>query len=183
MPKNRRPVQPQDKLTRFEECMLPHINGAYNLARWLTGSHEEAQDVVQEAYLHAFKSFDEFRGGNSRSWVFRIIRNAFYDALRHKQHQRLVPMPEDMTQGVVDPSPSPDVNLLQKADGELLNQAIAVLPVEYREVFVMRELEDCSYREIAEVAGVPLGTVMSRLARAREQVRKHLLERLQKEEP
>ncbi len=181
MPKKRTSVQAQDKLTRFEQCMMPHMNGAYSLARWLTGNHEEAEDVVQEAYLHAFKSFDAYRGGNSRSWLFRIVRNAFYDSLRHKQHQRLAPLPEGRTEDVTDPSPSPDVGLLQKADAELLNQAIAALPVEYREVFVMRDLEDCSYKEIADVAGVPLGTVMSRLARAREQVRKYLFDRLQKE--
>ncbi len=160
--------------------MIPHMDAAYNLARWLTGNPEDAEDIVQDAYLRAFKFFDGFRGGNSRSWLLRIVRNAFYDSLRRKSHNESVVTTEDQTDRVADPSLGPDAALLQKADGEMLRQAIEALPIEYREVLIMRELEDCSYKEIADIVHVPLGTVMSRLARAREQVRQLLVAQLQK---
>ena len=159
--------------------MIPHMDAAYNLARWLAGNHEDAQDVVQDAYLRAFKFFDGFRGGNSRSWLLRIIRNAFYDSLRHKHHEAAAATLDNEAERLPDPSASPDAALLQKADSELVRQAIEALPLDYREVLVMRELENCSYKEIADIAAVPLGTVMSRLPRAREQLRKHLVEHLQ----
>jgi len=174
-------VEEQDKLARFEQWMMPHMDAAYNLARWLAGNHEDAQDVVQDAYLRAFKFFDGFRGGNSRSWLLRIVRNAFYDSLRHKRHETATAL-EHEAERLPDPSAGPDAALLQKADGELLRQGIETLPAEYREVLVMRELDNCSYKEIADIAGVPLGTVMSRLARAREQLRHYLVGHLQKAE-
>ena len=179
-PEGRTTVEEKHKLARFEEGMMPHMNAAYNLARWLAGNHEDAQDVVQDAYLRAFKFFETFRGGSSRSWLLRIVRNAFYDSLRRKHSEESSEAPQAQAERLPDPSPAPDAALLQKADGEMLRQSIAALPVEYREVLVMREFENCSYKEIADVAGVPLGTVMSRLARAREQLRAHLVEQLQK---
>ncbi len=160
--------------------MMPHMDAAYNLARWLAGNPEDAEDIVQDAYLRAFKFFDGFRGGNSRSWLLRIVRNAFYDSLRRKSHNESVVTTEDQADRVADPSPGPDAALLQKADGEMLRQVIEALPIEYREVLIMRELEDCSYKEIADIVHVPLGTVMSRLARAREQLRQLLVAQLQK---
>ncbi len=175
-------MEQQDKLARFEQWVMPHMDAAYNLAHWLAGNHEDAQDVVQDAYLRAFKFFDGFRGGNSRSWLLRIVRNAFYDSLRRKRPEASVPVQEDVAERLPDPSPGPDAALLQKADGELLRAAIDALPVEYREVLIMRELENLSYKEIADAVEVPLGTVMSRLARAREQLRRHLAEQLQKTE-
>ncbi len=162
--------------------MMPHMDAAYNLACWLTGNAEDAQDVVQEAYLRAFKYFAGYRGDNSRAWLLRIVRNAFYDSIRRSRQEEGTAMPQEEAERVPDPAPGPDAALLQKADGEMVSRAIEGLPVAYREILVMRELENCSYREIADIAAVPVGTVMSRLARARELVRKQLIEELQKPE-
>jgi RNA polymerase sigma-70 factor (ECF subfamily) len=173
-------VDEQDKLARFEQCIMPHMDAAYNLARWLAGSDPDAQDVVQEACLRAFKFFGGFRGGNGRSWLLRIVRNSFYDWLRQQRRVKLGTPFDEQVLDTAAVSPAPDAALLEKADKELLHQAIAALPVEYREALVMRELEGLSYKEIAEVAGLPIGTVMSRLARAREQLRQGLLARLER---
>ncbi len=170
----------QDKLARFEQRIMPHMDAAYNLARWLVGSDPVAHDVVQEAFLRAFKFFGGFRGGDGRSWLLRIVRNSFYDWLRQQRRAELeTPFDEDVHDSPA-PAPAPDAVLLDKADKELLQQALAELPLQYREVLVMRELEDLSYKEIADVANVPIGTVMSRLARAREHLRLGLVQRLQR---
>jgi RNA polymerase sigma factor (sigma-70 family) len=174
-------VEAQDKLEGFEQSIMPQMNAAYNLARWLAGNDTDAQDVVQDAFLRAFKFFGGFRGGDSRSWLLRIVRNSFYDWLRHQGHPELTTPFDEQVHGPATDSPAPDAALLEKADKELVHQALEALPVEYREVLVMRELESLSYKEIAEVAELPMGTVMSRLARAREQLRQGLVERLQKE--
>ncbi len=162
--------------------MMPHMDAANNLACWLTGNAEDAQDVVQEAYLRAFKYFAGYRGDNSRAWLLRIVRNAFYDSIRRSRQEEGTAMPQEEAERVPDPAPGPDAALLRKADSEMVSRAIEGLPVAYREILVMRELEDCSYKEIADIAAVPMGTVMSRLARARELVRKQLVEELQKAE-
>ncbi|HWH68893.1 MAG TPA: sigma-70 family RNA polymerase sigma factor [Candidatus Sulfotelmatobacter sp.] len=175
-------MEEQEKLARFEQCIMPQMDAAYNLARWLAGNDPDAQDVVQEAYLRAFKFFGGFRGGDSRSWLLRIVRNSFYDWLRHQSRtaERETPFDEAVHHPAAN-GPTPDIVLLEKADKELLRQALEALPVEYREVLVMRELEGLSYKEIADVADLPIGTVMSRLARARDQLRQGLTERMQKE--
>jgi RNA polymerase sigma-70 factor (ECF subfamily) len=154
------------------------MDAAYNLARWLSGNDSDAQDVVQEAYLRAFKFFDGFRGGNSRAWLLRIVRNAFYDWLKLNRPEEGVEPFDETLHDTIDHSEGPDALLLEKADHELLHKVIAELPVDFREILVLRELEGFSYKEISEVAGVPLGTVMSRLARAREQLRALLVARL-----
>ncbi len=174
-------VDEQDILARFEQCIMPHMDAAYNLARWLAANDPDAQDVVQEAYLRAFKFFGGFRGGDSRSWLLRIVRNSFYDLLRHQRRPELTTPFEEEIHTPPTEAPGPDAALLEKADKELVHQAMEALPVEFREVLVMRELEGLSYKEIADVADLPIGTVMSRLARAREQLRQRLMERLQKE--
>jgi RNA polymerase sigma-70 factor (ECF subfamily) len=174
-------VEEQHKLARFEQCIMPHMDAAYNLARWLTANDVDAEDVVQEAYLRAFKFFGGFRGGDSRSWLLRIVRNSFYDWLRHQGHPELTTPFDEQVHGPATDSPAPDAALLENTEKELVHQAIEALPVEYREVLVMRELGGLSYKEIAEVADLPIGTVMSRLARAREHLRQSLIERLQKE--
>ncbi len=172
-------VEEQDKLSRFERGILPHMDAAYNLARWLTGSDPEAQDVVQEAYLRAFKFFGGFRGDNSRSWLLRIVRNTFYDWLKRKRRDEpAIPFDEELHE-IAAETGTPDALLLEKADHEVLHRAIAELPVEFREVLVLRELEGLSYKQIAELAEVPLGTVMSRLARAREHLRARLVAHLE----
>lgn len=174
-------METQDKLEGFEQTIMPQMNAAYNLARWLVGNDLDAQDIVQDAYLRAFKYFGGFRGGDSRSWLLRIVRNSFYDWLRHQGHRELTTPFDEEVHELASDSPAPDAALLGKADKELVHRAIEALPVEYREVLVMRELEGLSYKEIADVADLPVGTVMSRLARAREQLRQGLVEPLQKE--
>jgi RNA polymerase sigma factor (sigma-70 family) len=173
-------VNEQDKLARFEQCIMPHMDAAYNLARWLAGNDPDAQDVVQEASLRAFKFFGGFRGGDSRSWLLRIVRNSFYDWLRQQRRAELTTPFDEQVHEAAAVSPAPDAALLEKADKKLVHQTLEALPVEYREALVMRELEGLSYKAIAEVAELPIGTVMSRLARAREQLRQGLLARLQR---
>lgn len=155
---------------------MPHMDAAYNLARWLTSNDADAQDVVQDAFLRAFKFFGGFRGGNSRAWLLRVVRNAFYDWLkRNRGEETKEPFDEELHDTLDEAAP--DTLLLEKADHERLHAAIAGLAVEFREILVLRELEGLSYKEISDVAGVPLGTVMSRLARGREHLRSALITR------
>lgn len=175
------PLEEQDKPARFEQSIMPHMDAANNLARWLTGNDSDAQDIVQEAYLRAFSFFGGFRGGNSRAWLLRIVRNAFYDWLkRNRGEQTNEPFDEEL-HDASDETNGPDALLLQKADHELLHKAIASLPLDFREILVLRELEGFSYNEISQLANVPVGTVMSRLARARERLRAQLISLMQKE--
>jgi RNA polymerase sigma-70 factor (ECF subfamily) len=170
-------VEEQDKEARFEELIMPHLDAAYNLARWLTRNEHDAEDVVQDAFLRAFKFFAGFRGGNSRSWLLSIVRNTSYTWLQKNRKQDLVF--DEKTHDVEDTAANPEVLLLKHADREAVLQAMEELPVEFREVTILRELEEMSYKEIAEVTDVPLGTVMSRLARARKQLQTCLTKRLQ----
>ena len=174
-------LEEQDKLARFEQNIMPHMNAAFNLARWLSSNDSDAQDVVQEAYLRAFKFFAGFRGGDSRPWLLRIVRNAFYDWIKHNRREETGKPFEEGLEHAVDPSTGPDALLAERADHELLREAIGELPLEFREILVLRELEGFSYREISEIARVPMGAVMSRLARAREHLRTQLIVRLQKD--
>jgi RNA polymerase sigma factor (sigma-70 family) len=156
--------------TRFESLLLPLMNDAYNLARWLMRNQEDAEDMVQESYLRAFRFFASFQGTNCRAWFLRIVRNTCYTALGARDlKQKQVPLDSE-TNEIEDTSPLPPVGLSKKATVEAVREAIAALPVNFREVVVLRELEGLSYKEISEVSGVPLGTVMSRLARARHQL-------------
>ena len=174
-------VEEQDKFARFEQSIMPHMNAAYNLARWLSSNDSDAQDVVQESYLRAFKFFGGFPGGDSRAWLLRIVRNAFYDWLKHNRREETGKPFEEELEHAVDPSARPGALLLQKADHELLHKTIGELPLEFREILILRELEGCSYKEISEIACIPLGTVMSRLTRAREHLRTQLIGHLQKD--
>jgi RNA polymerase sigma-70 factor (ECF subfamily) len=169
----------QNKLARFEQELLPQMNAAYNLARWLAGKDADAQDIVQEAYLRAFKFFAGFRGQDARAWLLRIVRNVFYDWLKRNRREETETEFNEELHVEFDKTLAPDSLLLEKADHEVLHKTIAELPVEFREILVLRELEGFSYKQIAEVAELPLGTVMSRLARAREQLRALLLTRLE----
>jgi RNA polymerase sigma-70 factor (ECF subfamily) len=169
----------QDKLARFEQSIMPHMNAAYNLARWLAGNDSDAQDVVQEAYLRAFKFLNGFRGGDSRSWLLRIVRNAFYDWLKRNRREETGTSFDEELHSAGDEAGMPDTLLLEKADHERVRAAIGDLPCEVREILVLRELEGFSYKEIADIAEVPPGTVMSRLARAREHLRTLLVQRLE----
>lgn len=159
---------------RFDAVMLPHLDAAYNLARWLSGSPTDADDVVQEAFLRAFRFFDGYEGDNPRAWLLAIVRNTWFTEWR-RQHNRADSTPYDDSLNVDDQLPGwadesgedPEKLAVRQDETELVHRALATLPVEYREVIVLRELEDMSYRDVAAVAGIPLGTVMSRLSRAR----------------
>lgn len=160
-----------NKSQRFELIVLPHLDAAYNLARWLTRNPQDAEDVVQEACLRAFTSLDGFHGGEIRAWLLAIVRNASYDWLRkHRQYEQTVMLDEE-TLHVVDAASDPETLLLQQVDQQRFREAVETLPVEFREVIVLRELEELSYNEISRIVQIPIGTVMSRLSRARKRLR------------
>jgi len=172
-------LEEQDKQARFEETIMPHLDAAYNLARWLTRNEHDAEDVVQDAFLRAFKFFGGFHGGNSRSWLLSIVRNTTYTWLQKNRRHEIAAVFSQEEHDVEDPASNPEVLLLRNADQQEIMRAVEQLPVEFREVIVLRELEGMSYKEIAEMSDVPIGTVMSRLARARKQLQQTLGQRLQ----
>ena len=166
----------------FEEVVLPHLDAAYNLARWLVRKPQDAEDIVQEAYLRAFKFFGGYQGGDARSWVLKIVRNTSYSFLEKNRPAELAEeFDEEVHMAVVEQAGA-ETALLQSADSRMLREALDELPVNFREVIVLRELEGLAYKEIAEVKGVPIGTVMSSLARARTQLRERLIRLRAKEE-
>jgi RNA polymerase sigma-70 factor, ECF subfamily len=167
---------------RFEQAVLPHLDAAYNLARWLTRNDEDAQDVTQEALLRAFRFFDGYQGGNMRAWVLTIVRNTCYTWLhQNRPPDSAVEFDEEIHSDEVPGSADPELQLLASADKETVRRALEELPEIFREVLVLREIEGMSYKEIADVASVSLGTVMSRLARARTRLRQSLGAALGKE--
>jgi len=172
-----RPEGPRLPPSAFESALRPHFAAAHNLARWLTRTQADAEDVLQEAILRAFRSWDATRPSNAKAWLLRIVRNCCYD-LRKVQGRDPIDATVDVDglfEGSADviglPVDGPDVRLLRIADGESLQHAIFALAPEFREAFLLREVEGLAYKEIADVAGVPIGTVMSRLSRARSQLR------------
>jgi RNA polymerase sigma-70 factor, ECF subfamily len=165
--------------TRFEDAVLPHLQAAYNLARWLTRNDQDAEDVVQEAYLRAWKFFGSFHGGASRPWLLTIVRRTCYTWLQHNHAYEGVTEFDDKRHSVASEEANPETLLLQRVGAQELRQALEALPIEFREVIILRELEDCSYKEIADITGVPLGTVMSRLARARQRLQHWLVSKAQ----
>ncbi|MBO0792162.1 MAG: sigma-70 family RNA polymerase sigma factor [Ktedonobacteraceae bacterium] len=175
-------MQEHDKLLRFEQLILPHMDAAYNLARWLTRNDQDAQDMVQEAYLRAFQFFKGFRGGDSRVWLLTIVRNTCYTWLQqHRGDELIIPFQEELHDvGVEDLNP--EALHLRRINQQKIRDALEALPVEFREVMVLRELEELSYREISAIAQVPLGTVMSRLARARKRLQRYLADHMNEEE-
>ena len=168
-------------LTQFEAALLPHLAAAYNLARWLIRNDHDAEDLVQESYLRAFNSFESFHGGDGRGWILAIVRNTCYTWLQQNRNQELAEVFDEEAHTVEDVSRSPEAALLQNADTQLLRDALERLPVEFREILVLRELEGMSYREIADLARIPVGTVMSRLARGRERLQRQLTQAVKKE--
>ena len=164
------------EVTRFEELALPHMEAAYNLARWLTGNNHDAEDVVQESYLRALKFFASFRGENGKPWLLTIVRNTCYTWLRRNRMNEITTDLEEEVQLADTTSVSPEAMLLAAARTESVQRALEELPVEFREIVILRELEGLSYKEIAEIAAIPVGTVMSRLARARARLQKLLSE-------
>ena len=154
------------------ERLLSHLDSAYNLARWLVRNGEDAEDVVQEAYLRAFQNSAGFRGGDARAWLLTIVRNTSYRWLRKtRAYEPVVQFDEEVhTSG--SGTSNPEALLLQNADGRLVEKILSELPVRFREILVLRELEGLSYKEIADIMGVPMGTVMSTLSRARDRLRR-----------
>lgn len=169
----------QARAQRFEQVVLPHLDAAYNLARWLTRDGHNAQDVVQEAYLRAYKFFDSFHGDQARAWLLKIVRNTYYTGLKQDHAVQFhVPFEED-SHSLDEAEPlfsgnsaadDPERILMQHDARQLLTHALEQLPVEFREVVILRELEDLSYKAIARLVDIPVGTVMSRLARGRKRL-------------
>jgi RNA polymerase sigma-70 factor (ECF subfamily) len=167
-------VDDHERSELFEQTVLPHLDSAYNLARWLAGNDQDAQDVAQEASLRAFKYFGSFRGDTARAWLLSIVRNSFYTWLRkNRPPEKMVEMTEDILD-MEAPSVSVEAVSPLFADADAVRRTIGELPVEFREIVILREMEGFSYKEIAELAEVPIGTVMSRLARARKLLQKSL---------
>ena len=160
-----------DRRRRFEALVLPHLDAAYRFARWLSRAPGDADDIVQEAILRAFRGFDALRGTDVKAWLLAIVRNCHLTALKQQQRRAFVPLPEehDAQDGhaMIATTPDPESTSIRRDDERTLDWLMATLPEEHREVLVLREIEEMAYREIAAVTNVPIGTVMSRLARAR----------------
>ena len=170
-------VDDHDRRARVETALLPHLDAAYNLACWLVRNDADAHDVVQEAYLRAFRYVDALRGTDGRAWLLTIVRNTAYTWLRRRRAEE--PTAAGLAEDDLDTAaPNPETALLQHADREMVRAALETLPVEFREALVLREFEGLTYKEIAAVVDVPLGTVMSRLARARERLQRAVIRRL-----
>ena len=176
------------KRARFEREVLPHLDAAHNLALWLLRNRADAQDAAQEACLRAYKYFDGFHGGDAKAWLLRIVRNSCYswlksnpkgEALDPEGNGRLDPEHERALAAAGQGTASPEAQLLAKADQALLTQGLNALPASYREVLVLREIEELSYKEISAIAEIPIGTVMSRLARARALLQRRLAGRIE----
>ena len=169
------------ELASFEEAVLPHLDAAHNLAKWLLRNEEDAKDVVQEAYLRAFKSFGGFRGSNGRAWLLTIVRNTSYTLLKKNRVADLTTTFDEEIHASGDESASPAIIVEHAEDAELVTKAMDELPAEFREILVLRHQEGLSYKEIADIAQIPPGTVMSRLARARAKLREYLAAQIGKE--
>ena len=169
-----------DKRSRFEAQVLPHLDAAYRLARWLSRSPADADDVVQDALLRAFRGFDSLRGSDAKAWLLTIVRNCHSTASRQQRKQASAPLPEehDTQDGhtMIAMTPGPEQSADHRDEARTLDRLLSTLPEEHREILVLRELEDMNYREIAAITSLPMGTVMSRLARARAALRARWLQ-------
>ena len=165
---------PREDLLSFEAVMLPHLDAAHNLARWLLRNEQDAQDVVQEAFLRAFKSFGGFHGSNGRAWLLAIVRNTSYTLLKKNRVVDLTTPFDEEIHTAGHESVSPATILEHSENAELIKEAMDELPAEFREILALRHQEGLSYKEIADIAQIPPGTVMSRLARARAKLREYL---------
>jgi RNA polymerase sigma-70 factor (ECF subfamily) len=165
------------RIEHFEETVLPHLNAAFNLARWLTRNEHDAEDVVQESYLRALHSFQSFQlGRDGRAWLLKIVRNTCYTWLRkNRRYETAVQFDEAAPDAPISRS-NPEAALITKGNTQLVRAALERLSLEYRELLILRELEGFSYKEIAEIIDIPLGTVMSRLSRARKELHDRLCE-------
>jgi len=182
------PADAQARRDTFEQLMLPYLDDAFNLARWLTGNRSDADDVVQEAYLKALKHFGTYRGPEARAWLLTIVRRCCFSWLKVNRSQQLTFMEDEAIAEIAGrptvialhpkASDTPESQLSDKQRQKYLNSAVENLPLVYREVIVLRDLQGLSYKEIAEIAEIPIGTVMSRLARGRDHLLKYLEQRL-----
>jgi RNA polymerase sigma-70 factor (ECF subfamily) len=177
----KRQEQAKEELTSFEEAMLPHLDAAHNLAKWLLRNEQDAQDVVQEAYLRAFRAFSGFRGTNGRAWLLTIVRNTSYTLLKKSHAVDLTTSFDEEIHATEHQSVNPATVLEHSEDAQLIREAMDELPEEFREILILRHQEDLSYKEIADIAQIPSGTVMSRLARARAKLKECLEARIGKE--
>ena len=184
------PTPMPDTAERFRTIMLPHLDAAYNLARWLAADPATAEDIVQETFLRAFRAFPGYQGGSPRAWLFAILRNCWRDRAGGDQergrvivnHASLSEAQAAAIDAVPDDAEAADAALIRTEEGETLRATITAIPEPFREALVLREMEQLPYREIAAITGVPIGTVMSRLARAREMLAKLLLPETPREE-
>ena len=170
-----------DRRRRFESQVLPHLDAAYRLARWLSSSPTDAEDVVQDAVLRAFRGFDAFRGEEAKAWLLVIVRNCHRSLLQHQRRRPTQPLPDDSDarefQSMIADTPDPAEQAACADQTKVLVRLLLELPADQREVLVLKEIEDLSYREIARVIGAPIGTVMSRLARARTALKGRWIEK------
>ena len=158
----------------FEQVFLPHLDAAYNLARWLLRNDQDAEDAVQDAYLRAYKAFSRFRGGDGKAWLMTILRNVCYTTIKKsRSRETSEPFDEEIHQAAGQTEMREAFR--QKADAEALQGALEKLPEEFREIIVLHDLEGLAYKQIATVIGIPIGTVMSRLARARGRLRAEIV--------
>jgi RNA polymerase sigma factor (sigma-70 family) len=155
----------------FEEVVLPHLDAAFNYARWLTRNDADAQDVVQDAYVRALRFSSSLRGEDARGWLLTIVRNTWYGRFPRRAGSPMMTVADEEADNRPDASLDPEAQLIQQQTVEQVRRALETLPTDFREVMVLRELEGLSYKEIAAIVGIPIGTVMSRLARARERLR------------
>jgi len=178
-----------DRHRRFELLALPHLDAAYNLACWLARNTADAEDVVQDAYLRAYHYFDTFQGGNFRVWLLTIVRNAFVTWVKENRSGRMVFLPDTPVADTADTEEpmwgsrprDPEALLFESIDSQTVSRLMEQLPAAYREVLLLREVEDLAYKEIATVTGAPIGTVMSRLSRARLSLRNLWLQQAEAE--
>jgi RNA polymerase sigma factor (sigma-70 family) len=167
-------VAEQNHLQSFEQDVLPHLDAAYNLARWMMRNEQDAEDVAQEAYLRAFRFFPGFRGSNARAWLLKIVRNTCYTWLQVNQPLKDAAEFDENSFSPDSHAPNPEDIVLQKDSGKRIRKALEMLAPNSREVLILRELEGMSYKEIAEITGMPMGSVMSSLSRARDRLRRTL---------
>ncbi|MEO3427356.1 sigma-70 family RNA polymerase sigma factor [Pelagibius sp. CAU 1746] len=186
------PAGTLDDQHRFEALVLPHLDAAYNLARWLARDEGDADDIVQDAYLRAFRYIGNLKGEDAKPWLLGIVRNSFRSHAARRRRDMALPLPEDRYADEAEPPPrgappadpgdDPELKLIKSEQEMKLGHLVGSLPIEFREVIVLREFEDLSYKAIAEIVGVPLGTVMSRLARARKLLRDRWLAQVESAE-
>ena len=168
-------------IPRFEALVLPHLDAAFNLARWLTRDGQEAEEIVQEAFVRALRFFSGYRGGDVKAWLLAIVRNTCHDRMRRERPGGLTTEFDEEVHGVDRDEPGPEAAMLIAENSQAVSRALEELPLEFREALVLREIEGLSYKEIAGVTGLPIGTVMSRLARARRRMQAQLADRSRKE--